>query len=128
VVQAREAGEYAEVADIAEALDLDYDQAARVVDVLRKDDYLTGVGVAEGPYLLHIEPTAKARREVDQWPMPGSEMYDRLLQVLDERIAAEPDEHKRTRLQQARASIDVGRGVFAGLIVEAMKFGAGMAG
>lgn len=56
-------------------------------------------------------------------------MYDRLLQVLDERIAAEPDERKRARLQRARASIaDVGRGVFAGLIVEAMKFGAGMAG
>jgi hypothetical protein len=91
--------------------------------------YLTGVTVAQSPYLLRIQPTTEARRASGQWPMPGAEMYDRLLQVLDERIAAEPDERKRARLQRARASIaDVGRGVFAGLIVEAMKFGAGMAG
>jgi DNA-binding MarR family transcriptional regulator len=129
VVQAWEDGEYAEVADIAEALDLDYDQAVRVVDVLRKDDYLTGVGVAEDPCLLHIEPTAKARRAVDQWPMPGSEMYDRLLQVLDERIAAEPDERKRTRLQRFRdGAADVGRSALGGVLVELGKFGAGMAG
>jgi DNA-binding MarR family transcriptional regulator len=127
VVQAWEDGEYAAVADIAEALDLDYDQVVRVVDVLRKDDYLTGVGVAEDPYLLHIEPTAKARRAVDQWPMPGAEMYDRLLALLDERIAAETDEPTRTRFQTFRdGAADVGRSALGGILVELMKFGAGM--
>ena len=68
VVQAWEDGGYAEVADIAEAIDLGYKQTVRVVNALRGDGYLTGVGVAEDPHLLRIEPTAKAREATRQRP------------------------------------------------------------
>ncbi len=95
-----ERNERAEVADIAEALGLDYALTVRVVDELRKDGQLTGVEVAQDPYLLRIEPTAKARRELGQWPTRGDELYDRFIAVLAERIAAEPDEAKRTRLEE----------------------------
>lgn len=128
VVQAWEDDEYAEVPDIAEALDLDYGQVVRVVDVLRKDDYITGIGVAQNPGLLHIEPTSKARRAVDQWPTPGAELYDRLLEVLDERIAAEPDAAKRGRLASfRRGAAEMGRDTLSSVLADVLvRIGSGI--
>jgi DNA-binding MarR family transcriptional regulator len=88
------------VADIAEALGLDCALTVRVLDELREDGQLRGVEVAQDPYLLRIEPTAKARLELGQWPTRGDKLYDRFIAVLTERIAAELDEAKRTRLEK----------------------------
>lgn len=62
VLWAWERNERVEVAHIAEALDLDYALVVRVVDELRKDDQLTGVEVAQEPYLLRVEPSAVESR------------------------------------------------------------------
>lgn len=129
VLQAWEDGEYAQIDDIAQAVELDHDKAMRVVEVLRDEGYVTAAGVLNDPHLVDIEPTAKARRAVGQWPTPADELYDRLIAVLDERIANEPDERERTRLQRARNALaDVGRNVIASALVEAMKYGAGLSG
>ena len=112
-----------ERADIAEALGLDYALTVRVVDELRKDGQFTGVEVAQDPYLLRIEPTAKARRELGRWPTRGDELYDRFIAV----IAAEPDEAKCTRLEKLLGvADDVGRSALGGVLVEVAKLGAGI--
>jgi DNA-binding MarR family transcriptional regulator len=107
-VEADGRGEHLEVADIADVLSLDEDTAVRVVDSLQEAGYLTGVTVDQPPYLLRIQPTTEARRASGQWPVPGSEMYDRLLQVLDERIAAEPDERAPACSRRVRQSLTSG--------------------
>lgn len=65
---------------------------------------------------------------MDQWPTSGDELYDRLLEVLDERIASEPDEQRRSVMQRARCALaHVPSNVLAGVLVEVMKYGAGLA-
>jgi hypothetical protein len=59
IVQAWEDGRQAEVDEIAQALDLEYDKAVRVVGTLYRAGYITGVqpGIEDPDLVCMIEPT-----------------------------------------------------------------------
>lgn len=71
--------------------------------------------------------TADGRRAAGQWP--SHDPVERLLELLERRIADEPDEQRKSRLVRVRDSVkdlsrDVGTNVVANLIVAAGAAGA----
>lgn len=123
----RDAGHDVDSDGIARAVGLDED-VVRDLDMLREGGYIKGEYMIGSPgRMMFIVPTPKALEALGVWPTPGAELYDRLLEVLDERIAVEPDEHKLTHLRRLRqVLVDAGPSLVAGALLEAAKLAAGL--
>jgi hypothetical protein len=100
--------------DLAKATELDGDTLQRGLKALHEGGYITGTRMSGHIqyrlyYLQNIGLTAAARRAIGQWP---SDSLDRLVEVLDDRLAAATDPDERSRLQRLReALLNAGTGI-----------------
>lgn len=91
------------------------------LEELRRLDYIEGAaGFGDPPMMMLIKLLEKGRQEVSGWPAsPGADYGAKLLDEIERRIAAEPDETKRTRLAELRDGIkSVGVGVVTALLAD----------
>lgn len=74
-----------------------------------------------------IKLTERGRRTVGVWPSENA--YDALLDLLAQRIDAEPDPEHKSKLQRLRETVQgMSRDVVVGLMTEAVKAGVGTLG
>jgi hypothetical protein len=85
------------------AVGLDPIASGWAVQALVEGGYLTGAEAPVGSETfmgyMGLRLTAEGRRQVGQWPSDPAQAF---LAALDRRIAAEPDDEKRSHLQRAR--------------------------
>jgi hypothetical protein len=86
---------------------------------LVEDGFVTfGTRTGSGENFLVVAPKlrGKGRRAVGQWPPDG---MDALARLLEERIASEPDEDKRSRLIRLRDALaDLSQDVLRGVLTD----------
>jgi hypothetical protein len=94
----------------------------RGLRTLYEADYLTGndlSGFGNDFYLVDIRLLERGLVQTGVWP---GDPYDELIGVLREAIAAEGDAERRSKLQRLLdATVDIGKGVASGLLVEGLK-------
>jgi hypothetical protein len=101
---------------IADKLDISPNQLSPVLSALEADDWLEYRELMGPPLPQGIKPSPKAISFVNGWPRgDGTDFGREVLARLDERIEAEPDPKKRSKLQ---ATLVQGGAGFRELLVE----------
>lgn len=125
-------GELPFAGDVAARAGLAPQLGSKLADRLAVANYIRASVQRDGAgriYVAHITQVGeRARRAVGQWP--SEDPVARLLQLLDDQIAGEPDEERRSKLERLRHALaegakNVGGNVLANLIVLAASGGVG---
>jgi hypothetical protein len=73
------------------------------------------------PGPLTVAPTEKALQLLAGWPTSGEAAFQKLLSIVDDRIAEAPDVQEKGRLRTLRDSlVEIGEGVAAEMLVKLM--------
>lgn len=95
---------------------------SRAFEVLERSGYVEKrweIDNVPGP--LTVAPTEKALQMASDWPTSGAVALEKLLAILDQRIADTPDEEEKGKLRAFRDSVvDVGENIAAEVLVKLM--------
>jgi hypothetical protein len=119
-------GSLPEASDLAEVTGLTIDDVGRALNALG-DEYLQ-VEKTLGGYahwaVSRVYPSG--RRAVGQWPTPEN-LAERIVATLEQAAENEPDEERRSRLQQAASVLGSGaRDLFIGVLASVIARGSGV--